>query len=59
MEKNLKKANLHETKNNLSKKRRSSGDWAGKIKIKEDFDELPNNFMRYFKIIVVNKGIGL
>jgi prevent-host-death family protein len=34
---------------NDSKKKRSPGDWAGKIKIKEDFDELPNDFMKYFK----------
>lgn len=34
---------------NDNKKKRLPGDWAGKIKIKEDFDDLPNDFMKYFK----------
>lgn len=34
---------------NANKKKRSPGDWAGKIQIKDDFDELPNDFMKYFK----------
>lgn len=31
------------------KKTRRPGIWAGKVTIKEDFDELPNEFMEYFK----------
>ena len=30
-------------------KKRVPGDWAKKIIIKEDFDDLPNDFMRHFK----------
>jgi prevent-host-death family protein len=31
------------------KKKRKPGVWAGKVKIEKDFDELPDEFMRYFK----------
>ena len=31
------------------KKTRKPGDWAGKVKIKKDFDTLPTKFMEYFK----------
>lgn len=31
------------------KKNRKPGDWAGKVKIKKDFDKLPASFMRHFK----------
>ena len=28
---------------------RKPGIWKGKIKMSEDFDKLPSNFLRYFK----------
>jgi prevent-host-death family protein len=28
---------------------RKPGAWQGKVVIEKDFDELPNDFMRYFK----------
>lgn len=31
------------------KKNREPGDWAGKVKIKKDFDTLPEEFMEYFE----------
>lgn len=31
------------------KKTRLPGSWSGKVMIKEDFDVLPSEFMRYFK----------
>lgn len=31
------------------KKKRKPGDWAGKVKIKKDFDTLPEEFMEYFE----------
>ena len=31
------------------KKVRKPGAWKGKVKIKEDFDKLPTNFMKHFK----------
>lgn len=34
---------------NRKKKNRTPGALKGKIKIKEDFDLLPDEFMRYFK----------
>ena len=34
---------------NPNKKQRKPGDWAGKVKIEDNFDSLPNDFMRYFK----------
>ncbi|MCX5922052.1 MAG: type II toxin-antitoxin system Phd/YefM family antitoxin [Candidatus Dependentiae bacterium] len=31
------------------KKKRKPGDWVGQVKIKKDFDTLPEEFMEYFK----------
>lgn len=34
--------------NNITKKRKA-GYWEGKVVMKEDFDDLPNDFMNFFK----------
>ncbi len=31
------------------KKKRKAGSWAGKVKIEDDFDVLPDDFMGFFK----------
>lgn len=31
------------------KEKRTPGIWQGKVTMKEDFDELPESFMRHFK----------
>lgn len=34
---------------NAKKETRKPGIWKGKVKIKKDFDVLPDKFMKYFK----------
>ena len=49
VEKWLQRLNLAALKQGSHKKPRRGGQWKGKVKIAEDFDELPESFMEFFR----------